>query len=110
MAAVCATLYAGHQAPTKKEIRLCEEHVRVERHPVARPATKADLAAIIEGTIKVTAEERTETVRGTVRRTEVNGAGLMPSGKRCAHSQGCRGCTPSGSHSPAGAKGSAAPD
>jgi hypothetical protein len=68
--------------------------VRVERHPVDRPATEADVAAAKERTIEVTetdeeavarkqarvveevvvhkdVQEHTETVRDTVRRTEV---------------------------------------
>jgi uncharacterized protein (TIGR02271 family) len=83
------------ETPVAQEVRLREEHVHVERHPVERPATEADLAAIPEGTIEVTAtaeepvvsrharvveevvvstdvEERTETVRDTVRRMEVD--------------------------------------
>jgi uncharacterized protein (TIGR02271 family) len=83
------------ETPVEQEVRLREEHVRVERHPVERPATEADLAAITEGIIEVTAtaeepvvsrharvveevvvstdvEERTETVRDTVRHTEVD--------------------------------------
>jgi hypothetical protein len=83
------------ETPVAQEVRLREEHVHVERHPVERPATEADLAAIPEGTIEVTAtaeepvvsrharvveevvvstdvEERTETVRDTVRHMEVD--------------------------------------
>ena len=83
------------ETPVKQEIRLGEEHVRVEPHPADRPATEADLATITEGTIEVTksveervvsrharvvkevvvskdVEECTETVRDTGRRTEVD--------------------------------------
>ena len=82
------------EQPVEETVRLREEHVTVERHPVDRPATTADLTAFQEGTIEVTENaeeaviskqarvveevvvntettERTETVRDTVRRTEV---------------------------------------
>ncbi len=82
------------EQPVEQEVRLREEHVRVERRPVDRPATEADLAAARDRTIEVTEtreepvvakearvveevvvgkerEERTETVQETVRRTEV---------------------------------------
>jgi uncharacterized protein (TIGR02271 family) len=80
--------------PVEETVRLREEHVTVERHPVNRPATAADLEAGKERTIEVTetveepvvsksarvveevtvhkeAQERTETVRDTVRRQDV---------------------------------------
>jgi stress response protein YsnF len=83
------------ETPAKKEIRLCEEHVRVAHHPMDRPAPESDLAAITGGTIELAAtaeepvasqhvrvveevvvstdvEERTKTVRGPVRLTEVD--------------------------------------
>ena len=83
------------EKPVKQEVRLREEHARVERRPVDRPATEADLAAFKEGSIEVreSAEEavvakqarvveevrvgkevndRSETVTDTVRRTEVD--------------------------------------
>ena len=82
------------EQPVEETVRLREEHVTVERHPVDRPATNADLTAFKEGTIELTetaeeavvskqarvveevvvnkeATERTETVQETVRRTEV---------------------------------------
>jgi len=82
------------ETPVEKEVQLREEHVHIERYPVERPATEADLAAITDRTIEVTAtaeepvvsrqarvveevvvskdvEERTETVRDTVRRMDV---------------------------------------
>lgn len=83
------------ETPVKKEIRLCEEHVRVAHHLMDRPPTESDLAAITGGTIELAAtaeepvasqhvrvveevvvstdaEERTKTVRGPVRLTEVD--------------------------------------
>jgi uncharacterized protein (TIGR02271 family) len=80
--------------PVEEAVRLREERVTVERRPVDRPATEADLAAAQQEVIEVTetAEEpvvtrrarvveevvvhkeeteRTETVRGTERHTEV---------------------------------------
>jgi uncharacterized protein (TIGR02271 family) len=83
------------ERPVEARVDLREEHVRVERHRVDRPASGADLdAATRDGTIEVTetaevavvgkdarvveevvvgkeATERTETVRDTVRRTDV---------------------------------------
>lgn len=81
--------------PVEKQVRLRDEEVHVERRPVDRPATEADLRAFQEQTfdvdavreeavvqkeprvveevaIKKDARERTETVRDTVRRTEVD--------------------------------------
>jgi uncharacterized protein (TIGR02271 family) len=80
--------------PVEETVRLRDEEVRVERHPVDRPATEADFAAAKEGTVEVTetdeevvvrkqtrvveevvvhkdVQEQTEVVRDTVRRTEV---------------------------------------
>jgi len=82
------------ERPVEETVRLRDETVHVERHPVDRPAGDADLAAFKEGTIEVTetdeeavvskrtrvveevvvskdVEERTETVRDAARRTEV---------------------------------------
>lgn len=80
--------------PVEEEIRLREEHVHVERRPVNRPATEADIDAFKEGVIEMTEHaeqpvvakharvieevviekdvtEHTETVRDEVRRTDV---------------------------------------
>jgi uncharacterized protein (TIGR02271 family) len=82
------------ERPVEETVRLRDETVHVERHPVDRPATEADVAAATERTVEVTEtdeeavarkqarvveevvvrkaqEEHTETVRDTVRRTEV---------------------------------------
>ena len=82
------------EQPVEQEVHLRDEQVHVERRPVDRPASEADLAAFKEGTIEVTetdeeavarkqarvveevvvskdVAEHTETVRDTVRRTEV---------------------------------------
>jgi uncharacterized protein (TIGR02271 family) len=82
------------ERPVEETVRLRDETVHVERRPVDRPATEADFAAAQERTVEVTetdeepvvrrqarvveevvvskaAEEHTETVRDTVRRTEV---------------------------------------
>jgi uncharacterized protein (TIGR02271 family) len=81
------------ERPVEESVRLREERVVVERHPVNRPATEADLQAV-EETIEITetveepvvskrarvveevtvrkeAREHTETVRETVRRQDV---------------------------------------
>lgn len=82
------------ETPVDENVQLREEHIRVDRKPVNRPATEADFSAFKEGTIELTetaeeivvsknarvveevvvgkdASERTQTVRDTVRRTEV---------------------------------------
>jgi uncharacterized protein (TIGR02271 family) len=82
------------ERPVEEVVRLREERVRVERRPVNRPVTDADLQAFNEGVIEVseTSEEavvgkqarvveevvvgkevgqRTETVRDTLRGTDV---------------------------------------
>ena len=82
------------ERPVEETVRLREETVHVERRPVDRPASEADVAAAQERTIEVTetdeepvvrkqarvveevvvskdVQEQTETVRDTVRRTEV---------------------------------------
>jgi len=83
-----------HEIPVEEEVRLREEHVQVERRPVDRPANPGDLDSLRDKTIEVRetqekpvvakearvveevrinkeVEERTETVRDTVRKTEV---------------------------------------
>jgi stress response protein YsnF len=80
--------------PVSETVSLREEHLSVERHPVDRPVTDADLAAFKESTLELieTAEEAVvskearvveevivskdvtehdETIRDTVRRTDV---------------------------------------
>jgi uncharacterized protein (TIGR02271 family) len=82
------------ERPVEKPVQLREEHVRVDRRPVDRPATEADLRAAADETIEVTemaeeavvskrarvveevtvhkdVDEHTETVRETVRRKDV---------------------------------------
>jgi uncharacterized protein (TIGR02271 family) len=83
------------EVPVEEEVRLRQESVTVERHPVDRPATEADLEKFAEQTMEFTetaeepvvsrrarvveevtvhqdVEEHTETVRDTVRRTHVD--------------------------------------
>jgi len=82
------------ERPVEETVRLRDETVHVERRPVDRPATEADVAAATERTVEVTetdeeavvrkqarvveevvvgkdVQEHTETVRDTVRHTEV---------------------------------------
>ena len=82
------------EQPVEQQVRLREEHVKVERRAVDRPAAPGEVTAFREGTLefKETAEqavvaktarvveevvigkettERTETVRDTVKHTEV---------------------------------------
>lgn len=96
------------ETPVSEQVTLREEHVSVERRPVDRPATEADLSAVAQDkTIELTeraekavvgktahvveevrvgkeVEQRTETVTDTVRKTEVEvenlGAGARSSG------------------------------
>lgn len=83
------------ERPVEEKLRLREEHVRVERNPVNRPATEADIKNFQQGEkeiieraeipvvgkearvveeIRLGKEQRehTETVTGTVRNTEVD--------------------------------------
>jgi len=83
------------EQPVEEQVTLREEHVNVERHAVNRPVAAADMDAFKEGTIELreTAEEavvakqarvveevvvnkeatqHTETIRDTVRRTDVD--------------------------------------
>jgi len=83
------------ERPVEENLRLRSERVNVERNPVNRPATEADFNSFREGSIEVTqreevpvvnkearvveevsvgkeVEERTENVRDTVRKTEVD--------------------------------------
>lgn len=89
------------ETPVEENIQLREEHVRVQRNPVNRPASEADFQAVKGGAIELTetAEEavvskqarvveevtvgkdvtaRTETVRDTVRHTEVDVENVTP--------------------------------
>lgn len=82
------------ERPVEETVTLREEHVNVERHPVNRPATQGDVAAVTGGVVEMTtmAEEAVvgkgarvveevvvskdtiahdETIRDTVRRTDV---------------------------------------
>jgi uncharacterized protein (TIGR02271 family) len=93
------------ERPVEEHIKLREEHVDVERRPVDRPATEADLANAKEGEINITeraeeavvdkearvveeinihkdVEERDETIRDTVRNTEVDIDKLDPNDPR----------------------------
>ena len=83
------------ERPVEESVRLRVEHVHVERNPVNRPATEADLNSFREGSIEAReqaevpvvgktarvveevrldkdVEERDEVVRDTVRRTDVD--------------------------------------
>ena len=89
------------ETPVKEMVRLREERATVERRPVDRAATEADLSSFKEGTVEVreTSEEpviaktarvveevvvgkdvkeRTETIPDTVRRTDVEVEKLQP--------------------------------
>jgi uncharacterized protein (TIGR02271 family) len=83
------------EEPVNEQVRLRQEHVRVERRAADRPATEEDLAAFQEGTVELhetseepvvekkarvtgevvvrkDVEEKTQDVRDTVRRTKVD--------------------------------------
>jgi len=83
------------EKPVEKTLRLREEHVVVDRHPVDRPATEADFNNFKEGDIEITeraekavvgkearvvgevevgktVEEHEKTVSDTLRKTEVD--------------------------------------
>ncbi len=82
------------EQPVEERINLREEQVNIERHAVNRPVGEADLSAFKEGMIEITTtaeeavvakqarvveevvidksvQDRTETIRDTVRRTDV---------------------------------------
>lgn len=95
-------IYANlRERPVEESIKLQEERVRVERRPVDRPVTDADLRGFQPGTFEVTeraeeavvskqariveevvvskqVDERTEAIRETVRSTDVEVEPLMP--------------------------------
>jgi stress response protein YsnF len=83
-----------HERPVEKQVQLHEEHVNVERRPTNRPASSADLSMqkgetfevrehreepVVQKTARVVEEvvvnkeerDRTETIRDTVRRKDV---------------------------------------
>jgi uncharacterized protein (TIGR02271 family) len=83
------------ETPVEENVRLRQEHVSVERRPADRPISAGDMDAFKEGSVEVTemgeeavvekrahvteevvvrkdVQERDETVRDTVRRTEVD--------------------------------------
>jgi len=101
------------ETPVQEQVTLREERVDVERRPVDRPLTDADRALfqerVIEATetaeeavvakearvveevaLRKTAEERTETVRDTVRRTEVEVEELPARDRKPAATDGPR--------------------
>jgi uncharacterized protein (TIGR02271 family) len=83
-----------HDEPVEQQVELREEHVRVDRRTANRPATEGDVHAldevievremseepVVEKQTRVVEEvvigketkSRTETVRGTIRKTDVN--------------------------------------
>ena len=123
------------ERPVEEQVRLHEERIQIERHPVDRPVTDADAAgAFQERTIEAhaTAEEavvakdvrvveeigirkeatdRTETVRDTVRKTEVevedntvvvhpDDHASMTGGKGAGSTTSTAGATTSGMNAP----------
>ena len=84
-----------HETPVNESVQLREEHVKVERHPVDKAASQADMGAFKEGSIEVRenaekpvvnksarvveevavgkeTKQRTETINDTVKRTDVD--------------------------------------
>jgi len=97
------------EQPVEETVRLQDERVRVERRPVDRPANEADLRAgqeqvievdeyaeepVVSKQARVTEEvrvnkdrrERTETVRDTVRHTQVDVESVGPESSRASDS------------------------
>ena len=89
------------ERPVEEDVQLREEHVRVQRNPVNRPASEADFQAFKEGTVELTetteepviskqarvveevvvgkdVTDRTQTVRDSVRRTDVEVEEVAP--------------------------------
>ncbi len=104
--------------PVEEQVNLREEHVRVERRPVNRPVTDAELGGLRDQTIEVTqmaeepvvskrarvteevvvgkeATERTETIRDNVRHTEVTVDSLDAGQQQTAGSTSTTGTTES---------------
>ena len=82
------------ETPVEEEVRLREEHIRIQRNAVNRPASEADFTAFKEGTVELTetaeeavvskqarvveevtvgkdVSERSQKVKDTLRHTEV---------------------------------------
>jgi uncharacterized protein (TIGR02271 family) len=95
------------EQPVEETVRLRQERVAVERQPVDRPVTEADLRAATDKVVEVKeyaeepivskqarvveevrvgkeATERAETIRDTVRHTDVRVEGLDPAGRPLA--------------------------
>jgi uncharacterized protein (TIGR02271 family) len=93
------------ERPVEERVNLREEHVHVERRPVDRPVSDADIDNFKEGEVEITeraevpvvdkearvveevslnkeVEEHDETIRGTVRNTEVDIEKLDPNDPR----------------------------
>lgn len=91
------------ETPVEEQVQLHEESVQIQRNKVDRPLTQVDMAAFQEGVIEVTAtaeeaivskqariveeividkqvQERVETVRDSVRRTDVQIEQIQPGG------------------------------
>ena len=91
--------------PVQEQVTLRDETVRVERRPVDRPVTEADLAAVREGTVEIRehdeqavvskqariveevvikkdVRQRPETIQDTVRRTDVQVEEIPESARR----------------------------
>lgn len=58
------------ETPVSESVQLREEHVKVERHPVDKPATAADLAAFKEGSIELRESAEEAVVSKTARVVE----------------------------------------
>jgi hypothetical protein len=78
------------ERPVEESVRLRDEKVTVERHPVDRPATEPVVSkrarVVEEVTVRKEAREHTETVHDTVRRKDVD---VEPAG--AAHTTEARG-------------------
>ncbi|GAB3542729.1 hypothetical protein GCM10027343_15140 [Noviherbaspirillum agri] len=108
------------EQPVNESVQLREEHVKVERHAVDKPASEADMAAFKEGSIELreTAEEaivsksarvveevevskevgqRTEEIKDTVRRTDVEVEQLGAAGNAARTTAGTTTGTTAGS-------------
>ncbi len=99
------------ERPIEENVQLREEHVRVQRNAVNRPASEADFQAFKEGTVELTetaeepvvskqarvveevvvgkdVTERTEKIRDSVRRTDVEVEEITPEQVRKATNTG----------------------
>lgn len=64
-----------HETPVNESVQLREEHVKVERHPVNKAASKADMGAFKEGSMEVRESAEKPVINKSARVVEEVGVG-----------------------------------